>query len=452
MKLKKKKPYINKDAGNVEANVAFFNNAATGGNMMGEDLNQIDIYDLDFNKENKMETENLREGKMKFKDLDEDDNNVREMEEKHYITFNHFDPDYLYFVKSLPDWINNSDWIVEDVTGKYGQYMVEHNDEYINVYKHPESLEEVDKKLYSKIKKYFEENPEDDYYEDDEYTFSIEKEGFEEYNENDFNVYSEWIKDSYVDGDSSSAYELYNFTDDLFTDEPFDDEEDIDESLTENLNNVVEVEEKSKEVVDPGFADGVREIKDNEEKVDELQKVRKAPEQGKETLSDDIKFTLDESLFVEANDGRLIKNISVEIYDDDIVYISEEGTSGSRYNINIDAPHTIVDAFEEYLFDNFNAPIDESIKTRKGIKRIDNLKESEEEYTVKEYLDDVRYFGDGYITVDKIEFDIDQGGYKFKTSDVLNAATKAGWQFIDDPDDGLLISFNKHIIKEENKR
>ena len=211
------------------------------------------------------------------------------------------------------------------------------------------------------------------------------------------------------------------------------------EEMKENLNNVVDTEEKSRETVQPDFAAGVREIKDNEEKVDELQKVRKAPETGKETLSNDIKFTLDESLFVEANDGTLIKNISVEIYDDDIAYISEEGTSGSRYNINIDAPHTIVDAFEEYIFDNFNAPIDESIKNVKAIKRIKDLKEEDEVYTIKEYLDDIKYGGEGWVTIDKIEFDIDQGDYHFSLDQVLNYAIKHNWVFKMDPEEGLVL-------------
>lgn len=67
--------------------------------------------------------------------------------------------------------------------------------------------------------------------------------------------------------------------------------------MKENLGNVVEVEEKSREVVSPAFADGVREIKENDKKVKELQRVRKAPKEGEESLPKDLKLNLEESLF-----------------------------------------------------------------------------------------------------------------------------------------------------------
>ena len=83
------------------------------------------------------------------------------------------------------------------------------------------------------------------------------------------------------------------------------DYEDIDESLKEDLNNVVDVEDKSREVVDPGFASAVRSIRSNDKKRDELKRLRKAPKEGEEAMSSDTKITLDESLFVESNIDRI---------------------------------------------------------------------------------------------------------------------------------------------------
>lgn len=50
---------------------------------------------------------------------------------------------------------------------------------------------------------------------------------------------------------------------------------------------------------------------------------------------------------------NLITSIQVDIYDDGKAYISEEGTSGSEFDINIKSPKTIVNAFDEYVHDNF---------------------------------------------------------------------------------------------------
>ena len=50
---------------------------------------------------------------------------------------------------------------------------------------------------------------------------------------------------------------------------------------------------------------------------------------------------------------NLITSIQVDIYDDGKAYISEDNTSGSEYNINLKSPITIVDAFDEYIHDNF---------------------------------------------------------------------------------------------------
>lgn len=69
--------------------------------------------------------------------------------------------------------------------------------------------------------------------------------------------------------------------------------------LHEDLNNVTEVEYKAKEVMEPAFASAVREIRSHDKQRAELKRVRKAPKEGEESLSSDIKLKLDESLFTE---------------------------------------------------------------------------------------------------------------------------------------------------------
>lgn len=69
--------------------------------------------------------------------------------------------------------------------------------------------------------------------------------------------------------------------------------------VNEDLNNVTEVEDKAKEVMDPTFASAVREIRSHDKGREELKKVRKAPKEGEEVLPKDLKLKLDESLFTE---------------------------------------------------------------------------------------------------------------------------------------------------------
>ena len=67
--------------------------------------------------------------------------------------------------------------------------------------------------------------------------------------------------------------------------------------LHEDLDNVTEVEDKAKEVMDPTFASAVREIRSHDRGREELKRVRKAPKEGEEVLPKDLKLNLDESLF-----------------------------------------------------------------------------------------------------------------------------------------------------------
>lgn len=69
--------------------------------------------------------------------------------------------------------------------------------------------------------------------------------------------------------------------------------------LHEDLDNITEVEDKAKEVMDPTFASAVREIRSHDKQRAELKKLRKAPKEGKEVLPKDLKIKLEESLFTE---------------------------------------------------------------------------------------------------------------------------------------------------------
>lgn len=149
---------------------------------------------------------------------------------KKYIAFNHFDPEELYFVTDD----SRFDYSV-DVTNKKGQLMVSNNDEDIEAWEHPQSLKDVDLELYDDIKQYFEENPDENEYYEEDYMFgsSMYREDFEKYTRDTFDWYSSWVNNSYVDGDSNSQYQLINI-DEIEFEDPSDYDEDDD--LYENKN------------------------------------------------------------------------------------------------------------------------------------------------------------------------------------------------------------------------
>lgn len=69
--------------------------------------------------------------------------------------------------------------------------------------------------------------------------------------------------------------------------------------MNENLDNIVDVEDKSREAVSPAFGAAVREIKKNNETEEVVTAIKDTPKQGEEDLPEDTKITLDESLFEE---------------------------------------------------------------------------------------------------------------------------------------------------------
>ena len=86
---------------------------------------------------------------------------------------------------------------------------------------------------------------------------------------------------------------------------------------------------------------------------------------------------------------------------------------------------------EESLFEDWNE-IDDS---------------RERELSVDDYLEDVKR-GHGWVEVDKIQMDIENGGYHCNVQNVLNRAAEKGWKFDYRPE-GLVIYAMKASVNED---
>lgn len=160
------------------------------------------------------------------------------MQDKKYIVFDHFNPEVLYFVKNIPDdsWIWDSDYIIEDVTDKHGNCLIENNDEYISVGEMGDkTLSDFDKEIIASLKKVIQEDPDEEYlcaYTSEDREFCFEKAELPD-DLDSMTPFTDFVENSYVDGDSSSQYQVINldkeefgeFGVDIFADE----DEDIDE-------------------------------------------------------------------------------------------------------------------------------------------------------------------------------------------------------------------------------
>ena len=172
-------------------------------------------------------------------------------EVKKYIVFDHFNPDTLYFVKNIPDdsWIWDSDYIIEDVTDKHGNCLIENNDEDISVSEMGnKTLSDFDKEIIASLKQAIQEDPDEEYlcaYTSDDREFCFEKDELP----NDLDSmtpFTDFVENSYVDGDSNSQYQVINldteefgeFGVDIFVDEDAD-YEDLDESFNKTYQITV---------------------------------------------------------------------------------------------------------------------------------------------------------------------------------------------------------------------
>ena len=126
--------------------------------------------------------------------------------------------------------------------------------------------------------------------------------------------------------------------------------------VRESLDNVSEVETKSREVVTPAFASAAREIKKNAKKRDEAGRVRKFPKQGEESLPDDLKITLDESLFTEAieDDMKEVQYIHDAMVELDKATQQFKQAKRKIYELVTDIPLSVIDKVDTaiILLDN----------------------------------------------------------------------------------------------------
>ena len=361
-------PFIKYDAGDVEAGINFFNSAMTTGNAgscegncqaMGEELEKenpklygkrrLIMKTVDFKtilnnaladpdvKAGYYENDNINQKIKNFKqkNINKGENMKEDIKEESIHVFEQ-EPEGF---DSIQDWY----WEDEGLNGKdggYGLLIIGNRDfkdmlytgsyderEIKNAFDESENKEEFIEKLKEITGKdyehfgmtgYSQSDWQDAYYPKGEFS----NESLREIEDVYMGKY-----DSYYDTtEDVGGYIVYHSSSDSIkkqlseqSDIPEDkikvrvikgyhrvpDYEDIDESLKEDLNNVVDVEDKSREVVDPGFASAVRSIRSNDKKRDELKRLRKAPKEGEEAMSSDTKITLDESLFVESNIDRI---------------------------------------------------------------------------------------------------------------------------------------------------
>lgn len=122
--------------------------------------------------------------------------------------------------------------------------------------------------------------------------------------------------------------------------------------MEENLRNVSDVEEKSREVVSPAFASAVREIKTNDKFRDRANKRLNAPKESKEDLPNNLTFN--KSLFKEGKESNIIRFIKGEFTKNELEQLRQDIVLNSiytseyenRFNIN---PKFIQDFFDGYI-------------------------------------------------------------------------------------------------------
>lgn len=234
------------------------------------------------------------------------------------------------------------------------------------------------------------------------------------------------------------------------------------EQIKEDLNNVTEVEDKAKEVMDPTFASAVREIRSHDKGRAELKKVRKAPKEGEESLPKDLKFTLEESLFEGVEDVEKLRGESIEFPNGEVLTIDfKDGKliAGGVTNAGV-IPEFELEYDDDFSTDwNLQALYDLCIESRPELlgeitESKKPLKEevSDEAYEIAEEIDD--YFSsDDFISredfderfttecenilgIDFTELDPD-GAYDLNEieNDVRGILAQKGWETIYEGDD-----------------
>lgn len=139
--------------------------------------------------------------------------------------------------------------------------------------------------------------------------------------------------------------------------------------VKENLRNVSDVEEKSREVVSPAFASAVREIKTNDKLRDRASKILKTPKEGKEDLP--TKLTLDESLFREYTDSNTLRFNQGKFTKDELEQLRKDIVLDSIYTADYENSFDIDPKVVQDFFDAYSEVLNDEGKE----DNIDNLQE-----------------------------------------------------------------------------
>lgn len=133
--------------------------------------------------------------------------------DKKYIMFDYNDPETLHFVKNIPE---NSDlwddynYIIKEVTNLKGKHLVTNDDESIII--SDSDIDDSDREAFEYAKEYFEANPTENKFIDDEWGGLVITRADIEKGLDNFTLISDFkIDNGYYDGDSSSVSQWVDF-------------------------------------------------------------------------------------------------------------------------------------------------------------------------------------------------------------------------------------------------
>lgn len=178
--------------------------------------------------------------------------------------------------------------------------------------------------------------------------------------------------------------------------------------VKENLRNVSDVEEKSREVVSPAFASAVREIKTNDKFRDRANKMLKTPKESKEDLP--TKLTLDESLFREEKESNIMRFIKGEFTKNELEQLRQDIVLNSIFTDDYKNRFDISPEFIQDFFDGYIDWLNEGETPEEREDNIDNLEGWYYAIDYSDYIDDPSQLeSDYHISLDEdLEDDIEE--------------------------------------------
>ena len=156
------------------------------------------------------EIDNLISKNKKSKSLSK---SLKESIDKKYIMFNYNDPETLHFVKNIPessDLWDDYNYIIKEVTNLKGKHLVTNDDESITI--SDSDIDDSDREAFEYAKEYFEANPTENKFIDDEWGGLVITRADIEKGLDNFTLISDFkIDNGYYDGDSSSSSQWIDF-------------------------------------------------------------------------------------------------------------------------------------------------------------------------------------------------------------------------------------------------